>query len=129
MCVCAVRYTRFKLPPIFIHEKVQCLGLFCILNSGIGKFVRYDRHERDLIMLYSCTHVYAGTSHEFRTFSSSFSMPRSDLPTFYEIKAEDLPPIGKKPWRVLCSENITILYLPGHRMSFFPFQHHQTAQK
>ena len=36
----------------------------------------------------------------------------SDLPTFFEIKAEDLPPFGKKRARFLCSENIAIFDLP-----------------
>ena len=37
----------------------------------------------------------------------------ADLPTFYEIKAEDLPPFGpKKSGRFLCSKNIAIFDLP-----------------
>ena len=39
-------------------------------------------------------------------------MSYTDLPTFYEIKAEDLLPIAKKSGRFLCSENIAIFYLP-----------------
>ena len=35
----------------------------------------------------------------------------ADLPTFYEIKAEDLPPFGKKSGRFLCSKNIAIFDL------------------
>ena len=34
------------------------------------------------------------------------------LPTFTEIKAEDLPPFGKKRGRFLCSTNIAIFDLP-----------------
>ena len=40
------------------------------------------------------------------------SEPVSDLPTFDEIKAEDLPPFGKKCGRFSCSENIAMFYLP-----------------
>ena len=36
-----------------------------------------------------------------------------DLPTFYEIKAEDLPPFGKKSGRFFCSENIAIFLSAG----------------
>ena len=35
----------------------------------------------------------------------------ADIPTFEEIKPEDLPPFGKKHGRFLCSENIAIFYL------------------
>ena len=36
----------------------------------------------------------------------------TDLPTFYEIKAEDLPPFGKITRKILCWENVVIFYLP-----------------
>ena len=39
-------------------------------------------------------------------------MASIDLPTCYEIKAEDLPPFGKRRGRFLCSENIAIFELP-----------------
>ena len=42
-----------------------------------------------------------------------FCFTCSDLPTFYEIKAEDLPPFGKKrKRRFSCLENIGLFYLP-----------------
>ena len=37
----------------------------------------------------------------------------TDLPTFYEIKAEDLPPFGKKTRKIFCSENIEIFLSAG----------------
>ena len=37
----------------------------------------------------------------------------ADSPTFYEIKAEDLPPFGKKRGRLFCSENIAIFLSAG----------------
>ena len=38
----------------------------------------------------------------------------ADLPTFYEITAEDLPPFGKKSGRFLCSKKyIAIFDLPA----------------
>ena len=36
----------------------------------------------------------------------------ADLPTFDEIKAEDLPPLAKKRGRIVCSEKIAIFVLP-----------------
>ena len=46
----------------------------------------------------------------------------ADLPTFYEIKAEDLPTFGKKRGRFLCSENIAIFYPPvTQNEPIFPF--------
>ena len=53
--------------------------------------------------------------HFLITSSSSVflsSWPNPDLPTFYEIKAEDLPPLCTNPGRFLGSENIAIFYLP-----------------
>ena len=41
-----------------------------------------------------------------------FCFTCSDLPTFYEIKAEDLPPFGKQRGRFLFSENIGLFDLP-----------------
>ena len=41
-------------------------------------------------------------------------IPVPDLPTFYEINAEDLPPFGKKKtWKIFCSENIAIFLTAG----------------
>ena len=55
----------------------------------------------------------------------------AELPTFYEIKAEDLPPFGKKTRKIfLLGKYSDIFICWWHRMSlFFPFRHHQTAQK
>ena len=39
-------------------------------------------------------------------------MANTDLPTFYEIKAEDLPPFGKRRAIFLWSENIAIFEQP-----------------
>ena len=41
-----------------------------------------------------------------------FCFTCSDLPTCYEIKAEDLPPFGKQRGRFLFLENIGLFYLP-----------------
>ena len=42
-----------------------------------------------------------------------FATVSTDLPTFHEIKAEDLPPlVKKKSGRFLCSKNIALFDLP-----------------
>ena len=44
----------------------------------------------------------------------------TDLPTFYEMMAEDLPSFGKKTRKILCSENIAIyIYLPVTQNDLF----------
>ena len=54
-----------------------------------------------------------------------------DLPTFYQIKAEDLTPLDKKCGRFVCSQNIVIFYLPvTHKYNdpIFRFQHHRNNE-
>ena len=49
------------------------------------------------------------------------------LPTFYEIKAEDLPPFGKKCGRFFGSENITIFHLPMTQNEPFLVRNNNTS--
>ena len=59
----------------------------------------------------------SGLQHQIHEFTKPFHqlngyVTGADLPTFYEIKAEVLPPFGKTRGRFLCSENIVIFDLP-----------------
>ena len=54
----------------------------------------------------------------------------ADLPKCYGIKAEDLPPFGKKHTEdFLLAKYSDILQPMTQNMPIFPFRHRQTAQK
>ena len=55
----------------------------------------------------------------------------SDLPTLYGIKAEDLPPFGKKTGKIfMLGKYSDILSAADTEWAYlFPFWYHQTAQK
>ena len=53
----------------------------------------------------------------------------ADLPTFYEIKAEDLPPFGQKTRKIfMLGKYSDILSADDTELAHvFPFQQHQTT--
>ena len=53
----------------------------------------------------------------------------ADIPTFYEIKAEDLPPFGKKTRKIFMLGKYSNILSVDDKAHVFPFQQHQTAQK